>query len=141
MSCFVVDSSIAAKWFLPETHSIHALRLLGAEHELLAPDLIVAELGNVLWKRWLRGDLERESAVSVLADFTRMPLGIVSGVHLCEATAAIAMEYRRSFYDSMYLALAVKSNCRMVTADEKLYNALAETPMARHLLRIDDYHG
>jgi predicted nucleic acid-binding protein len=36
-----------------------------------------------------------------------------------------AIVYRRSVYDSIYLALAVESAGQLFTADEKLVNALA----------------
>ena len=51
MSLFVVDASVAIKWFLPEIHSDAALPLLAHKHLLHAPDLIFSEFGNVLWKR------------------------------------------------------------------------------------------
>ena len=52
MAKVVVDSSVAIKWFLPESLSSHARRLLddyesGSLDLLLAPDLIYAELGNI----------------------------------------------------------------------------------------------
>jgi len=37
----------------------------------------------------------------------------------------IASSFSRSFYDSLYLALAVDRDCPLVTADRRLYNALA----------------
>jgi len=53
----VVDASVAAKWLLPaagEGLLDQANRLVALhvrrELQLLAPDLIEAELGNVLWK-------------------------------------------------------------------------------------------
>ena len=48
MSLFVVDASVAIKWFFPEIHGDAALRLLEGEHRLHAPDLIYSEFGNVL---------------------------------------------------------------------------------------------
>jgi predicted nucleic acid-binding protein len=45
---FVVDASVALKWFLPEVHSDAAARLLREGYRLHAPDLIRAEFGNVL---------------------------------------------------------------------------------------------
>ncbi|MCY7375095.1 MAG: type II toxin-antitoxin system VapC family toxin, partial [Pyrinomonadaceae bacterium] len=38
----------------------------------------------------------------------------------------IAVKYKRSFYDSLYLALSVGENCAFVTADEKFYNAVRQ---------------
>lgn len=39
MSRYVVDASVAVKWFVPEIHTDASLRLLDGNHELLAPDL------------------------------------------------------------------------------------------------------
>ena len=51
----VVDASVVAKWFLPEPHKDNAERLLrdflSETVELMAPDLLVVEVGNLLWKR------------------------------------------------------------------------------------------
>jgi len=138
MTPLVIDASIAVKWFIPETHSINALRLLKADCDLLAPDLIFAEFGNVLWKKWLRNELESEVISPLLADLIRMRLRIVPTVALAEKAADIAITYRRSFYDSIYLALAVAAQGRMVTADEKLCNALRATPLTERLLWIED---
>jgi predicted nucleic acid-binding protein len=138
MTPLVIDASIAVKWFIPEAHSINALRLLDAGCELLAPDLIFAEFGNVLWKKWMRKELEPEVISPILADLTRMRLRIAPTAALADKVADIAITYRRSFYDSIYLALAVSAQGRMVTADEKLCNALRDTPLAERLLWIED---
>ncbi|HVG07663.1 MAG TPA: type II toxin-antitoxin system VapC family toxin, partial [Thermoanaerobaculia bacterium] len=68
MTRIVVDASVAIKWFLPEQHSLQALRLLEGGRELVAPDLIWAEIGNVLWKRWRQGELADENARTILRD-------------------------------------------------------------------------
>ncbi|MEI6205884.1 MAG: type II toxin-antitoxin system VapC family toxin [Desulfuromonadales bacterium] len=136
MTPLVIDASIAVKWFIPESHSINAVRLLNADCELLAPDLIFAEFGNVLWKKWMRKELEPEVISPILADLIRMRLRIVPTEALADKAAAIAITYRRSFYDSIYLALAVTVQGRMVTADEKLCNALRDTSLAERLLWI-----
>ena len=138
MTPLIIDASIAAKWFIPESHSINALRLLDAGCELLAPDLIFAEFGNVLWKKWMRKELESEVISPLLTDLIRMRLRIVPTAALADKAAAIAITYRRSFYDSIYLALAVSAQGRMVTADGKLCNALRNTPLAERLLWIED---
>lgn len=51
----VVDASVVAKWFLPEAYKEKAEQLLreflNDQTDLIAPDLIVSEVGNVMWKR------------------------------------------------------------------------------------------
>jgi len=138
MTPLVIDASIAVKWFIPESHSINALKLLDTGCELLAPDLIFAEFGNVLWKKWMRNELDSEVIFPILADLCRMRLRIAPTTALADKAAAIAITYRRSFYDSIYLALAVTAQGRMVTADEKLCNALRDTPLAERVLWIED---
>ena len=52
----VIDASVAFKWLVEEDDSALAIGLLGHE-DLLAPGLILAEVGNALWKRILRGEM------------------------------------------------------------------------------------
>jgi predicted nucleic acid-binding protein len=135
---YVVDASVSIKWFLPEIHSREALRLLNREFELLAPDLFFAEFGNVLWKKLRAKEVDSGSAAKILTDFIRIPLTIISSETILDVTWAIAEQYQRSFYDSLYLAVAETQECRMVTADKKFYNALKSTPLGKSLLWIED---
>ncbi len=138
MSTLVIDASVAIKWFLPESHSINAIRLLDAGHELAAPDLIFPECGNVLWKKWLRQELEADVIPALLCDLKRMNVTIVPTFTLIDEASRIAVTWRRSFYDSVYLALAVACNGRLVTADEKLCNALRNTSITGQVVFIGD---
>lgn len=45
----VIDASVAAKWYVAEPDSRPALAV-GARGGLIAPDLILAEVANILWK-------------------------------------------------------------------------------------------
>ena len=56
MSLLVVDASVALKWVIPEYGSILALALR-REHRFTAPDLLIADCANVLWKQVRRGFL------------------------------------------------------------------------------------
>ena len=138
MSVLVIDASVVIKWFLPEPYSINAIRLLDAGHELVAPDLIFSECGNVLWKKWLRQELEPDVIPILLRDLFRMNVRIVPTFTLTDEASRIAVTWRRSFYDSTYLALAVACNGRMITADEKLCNALKDTPVAERVIFLGD---
>ena len=133
-----MDASVAAKWLLPEIHSEAAHRLLGGGRKLLAPDLLGAEVGNVLWKRWRRGELTAETVAAMLRDFRRLPLTLFPSDLLFEAAWEIAHALRRSFYDSLYLALAMSYRCPLVTADLKLWNALRGGPKGPLLLWVED---
>jgi predicted nucleic acid-binding protein len=121
-----------------EIHDNYALRLLTGNIALHAPDLIYPEIGNVLWKRWKRGEFDAEDIHALIGDFRALDLIIDRTDKLMNAAWDIARKYDRSFYDSLYIALAIKYECRMVTADLKLFNVLRTTPLKRHILWVED---
>lgn len=138
MSRFVVDASVAVKWLLPEIHSEDAERLLEKGVELSAPDLIRAEVGNIVWKRWRRGEIPLERARFVFQVFQGYPLDILSSETLMDEAWEIAQSLNRSFYDSLYLALAFYQECPMVTADRRLYNAIKGGSSDLPILWVED---
>ena len=137
-TAFVVDASVAVKWFVPEIHSEFALRLLRKGFALQAPELIQAEFGNILWKKCRAGELDGTSAGEILDNLKRSPLVVQPHRAFMKLAWEIALKHRHTFYDSLYLALAMAEKARMVTADRKFYDALAGTPAKRHLLWIED---
>ena len=136
MTRFVVDASVAAKWFFAEEHSSEARRLLSKSHELLAPDLIWSELGNIAWKKVRRSEITPDEAMGVLGDALQTPLVVTDARFLICSALDLALASGRTTYDCMYLALAIGAKCRMATADDRLFNALASTPLAKHLRHV-----
>ncbi|MBC7912151.1 MAG: hypothetical protein H7Y30_16715 [Pyrinomonadaceae bacterium] len=70
MDNLVVDSSVAVKWFVVEPYSTEACRILDAYQNgllsFLAPDLINAEFGNIIWKKHLFQGLAASDAQDIL---------------------------------------------------------------------------
>ena len=77
MSTLVVDASVVSKWFLREEESDAASELLRKNWILYAPDLLVAEIGNVLWKRLEKRELTLEQAELIMARFAAAPIVLV----------------------------------------------------------------
>jgi predicted nucleic acid-binding protein len=134
---FVVDASVAIKWFVPEIHADAARRLLREGMTLLAPDLIWAEVANGLWRKWRDKELAAEAVEGILNDFRRYPLYIHSGELLYDVAWPVAQSSGRTFYDSLYLALAANNGCLLVTADLRFFNAVKDTPWGRHCLWVE----
>ena len=114
----VVDSSVAVKWYLPENGSERAASLLEAAIRLVAPDLLIPEVGNVLWTR------QRE-----------MPVGRDGGSSDCpdDSLSCLSVLVECSVYDSLYLALALSEDCPLVTADARFSNALQESGLEEYI--------
>lgn len=125
----VVDSSVAIKWFLPEPHDDSAKRLLDGYRNgaltLLAPDLIYAEIGNILWKRQRFHGLDDADARQILAEFRGLAITSTPNGLLLEDAYRLAVAHGRTVYDSLYLALSERERCPFVTADERFANAVA----------------
>jgi predicted nucleic acid-binding protein len=136
MKTRVVDASVVAVAFFQEKHADRARRLLVAGGALLAPDLIYAELANVIWKRHACGEIDGGYAGRLLTDVRSLPLEITPCGDLAEAALELALRLGRSVYDCLYLALAVKTRSVMVSADKRLVNALADTPLAKRIAWI-----
>ncbi len=132
MTTFVLDASVAVKWAIPsarEPLTHESLRLLtryvSGEIEFIVPDIFWAEVGNVLWKGARQRRWRQEEAEAVVSDMKARAFGTVSSVVLLQEALGIAFTYDRAVYDCMYVALAVQSRADLITADERLANALA----------------
>ncbi len=133
-----MDAGVAIKWFLPEVQSDEAVRLLRDDYQLFAPDLIFAEFGNVLWKKWRQREIEADVVRRILEDFRRFPLEVRSSDTLLATAWTIAEDLHRTMYDSLYLALAENEGYQLVTADYRFYNSLKDSRLGPMLLRVED---
>ena len=75
----------------------------------------------------------------LLGDFQNLPLLWTSSQDLVEAALELALHTGRTVYDCLYVALAVKANCAMVTADKRLVKSLVDTPLAKHVAWIGNH--
>ena len=138
MTCCVVDASIVVIWFVPEIYSEAAIRFLTRNDELIAPDLVIAEAGNALWKKVIRAEILPSSAKEIIRNLIISPVKLYPSDLMLEIALDISIKHRRSLYDSLYLALAVSRRCPMVTADRRFFNSLKRSSLADHLLWIED---
>ena len=138
MSLFVVDASVAIKWFLPEIYSDAALRLLAHQHTLHAPDLIFSEFGNVLWKRVRKNEISKNEANATLEGLVTLHLQMQPSQLLMPLALEIACGENRTVYDSLYLAAAIALQSSLVTADAKFYRGLSKGPFSAHVVWVED---
>lgn len=137
MSVFVVDASVGAKWWFPEAHREPALRLRDPAHELHAPELFDVEVCSVVCKRIRRREITTADGEQVLALLPGTPVRRHADRDLLRLAFEIANTTRRALYDCIYLALALILEARLVTADERFYQALRRSPLIENLLWVE----
>jgi predicted nucleic acid-binding protein len=138
MTRTIVDASVAAKWFFEEVHTEAAVRLLDSRHRLHAPDLLLAEVDNVVCKRVRRSEITAAEGRKVRTALRQVPLQTYALTSLLNPAFEIAVRTNRSLYDCVYVALAMLLKGRMATADRRLYDALAAGPLSKYMVWVED---
>jgi predicted nucleic acid-binding protein len=112
---------------------------LASKIELLAPDILVLEVANTLWKRTsLLKQLRPEEATSIFHDFLTLPLNLRESIPLASRALQISIEFRHPIYDAVYCALAEENDCEFITADRILVDKLSGSlPFVRLLTTVE----
>jgi predicted nucleic acid-binding protein len=128
----VVDASVAVKWCLPSLREElvpEAVELLASsrrdEVRFLVPDLFWVELANALWKAVRRNEISPSNAASAISFVRDLDITTIPSFDLVPEALHLAIGHGRTAYDSLYVALAMESKAQLITADERLANALA----------------
>jgi predicted nucleic acid-binding protein len=115
----VLDASVALKWFLAEPESGDALAIRSS-NDIIAPDLIIIEVLNGLWKSWRLSRVSQPqvylAAQSLSSHFSRL----VPANELAPRAAEISLALDHPAYDCFYIALAERENVIVITADKRL---------------------
>ena len=119
----VIDASVLVKWFVDETGSDRAARL--RREDLLAPDLILVEVGNALWKLRRRGVLDGADYFDAIEALRAAPVALTAARDLLPPAARLAAEIDHPLYDCLYLALAMREGFPLVTDDQRLVKLAA----------------
>jgi len=122
-AALVIDASVALKWVVDEPGTEEALDLRRG-HALIAPELLVVECANVLWKKVQRRELTGDEAFIGARLLQAADVEIVGTRSLMEKTTRMAVELSHPAYDCLYLALALERHCPFVTADGNLLRKL-----------------
>ena len=132
MTRWVVDASVAIKWCLPshdEEFVPQAVQLLSSYSrglsQFIVPDLFWPELANSLWKAVWKQRIDRPWAEKAYAKVADLEIPTAASFNFVREAMGLALANHRTVYDSLYVALAVQSQSELITADERLANALA----------------
>lgn len=120
----VIDSSVAAKWFLPEPDSDRARALLRGEAQLAAPALVRIEVASSIVRAFRMsriGKAECESYLEVARDFFESGSVFEFRNESLQARAeTIAISLPHALKDCLFIALAEQERAKLLTTDHTL---------------------
>ncbi|HEU5252922.1 MAG TPA: type II toxin-antitoxin system VapC family toxin [Solirubrobacterales bacterium] len=124
----VVDASVFVELFREGEHAeVVDERLHAEEHALWAPHLVDAEIGHALRRAVRRGEMDVEVAGEALWEIDALPIERVEH----DPLVLVAWDLRDnfSFYDALYVALALMLDEPLLTFDSRLARSGVDLPI------------
>lgn len=133
---YVLDASVALKMVLNEPDSSLALALRqeyrNQIHELIAPDILPAEMGHALTRAERRGIIKQGESERLVLDFLTACPELFPYGDFYDRALDLSSALRIGFYDCLYVALGEREGCPVVTADDRLLNTFTRYTVPLH---------
>lgn len=134
---FVIDASVAAKWFVEEVHRAAALDILRQDVLLHAPDWVVSEVARVLFRKWDAREIGAQQARLALDALPQYFDRMHRASDLIPRAFDLALELPHGIHDCLYLACAESVQGTLVTADTGFVRSARRTPYAGYVRPLD----
>lgn len=121
----IVDSSAAVEFLIGSPAGTEIMRAFRDVDSLHAPDLLVSEALSAIRSLANRKEIEVEAAEAMLTDLGRLPITLWPSLPLIHR--AWSHRHQVSAYDAMFVALAEVLNGSLITCDQRLFSAVAQT--------------
>ncbi len=138
MNDFVIDASVAIKWFIWEKGTVRAHEVLNELTFFYVPDLFLMEIDSVLSKKVRIRDLSIKEAPRKKNQFRKLPYKLIDYKEIEEFAFRLATEFSITLYDAAYLATAIDFDAILHTADLRLSNGMSTTPFAEYVKYIGE---
>ncbi len=151
---FVIDASIAVALIVDEPDSAQVRRLAIRASGLIAPDFLLVEMANALWKFARRPDPVKEAAraerklpshddrvqaakdaLAALVDSHK--IDFVDCEKLAVGALELAIDLGHPVYDCVYLSLALAEGVPMVTADRRFLERVRGSNYGDSVIGLD----
>ncbi|MDP6629920.1 MAG: type II toxin-antitoxin system VapC family toxin [Kiritimatiellia bacterium] len=124
----VIDTSALLRLYIPDGPIPDGLEAFMraveyGENVAIAPELMLAEAGNVVSKKHRQGVLSAEEMNELVGLISRMPVRYISHRKLIVPAVDLAVDSGLTVYDALFLVLARQKSARLFTADMRLQKA------------------
>lgn len=125
MKTIVLDTSALMRLFIPDGEIPEGLEqlILEAEKdevEILAPNLIIIESAQVIFKKCNQELLTKDEANSLFGDIQSLPIRLYEPHEFISSALELALVQNISVYDALFLSMAKYYSATLVTVDNKL---------------------
>lgn len=134
----VIDASVALKWVIIEDHHQEARRLVSLAPRFMAPDIMLAEVANVLRKKVRRNEIEASQAQVAIDGIRKVVPTFEHSDRIAKRMLELAIELDHHAYDCAYLALGERVEGIFVTADRSLVDKLRHSAVQIDVCLLDD---
>ena len=131
---YVLDSNVGLKWVFQETDSDRARRLrddyINSAIDLIAPDVFPVEVTHAVTRAERANRITPSEGAQYITAMLALLPAIYSSLTLIPRAYELSSRYRVGVYDCLYVALAEREQCELITADERLVSSIgAKIPM------------
>lgn len=119
----VIDANVAVAWVVDRPYSAAAITLVDDGWKLLAPDILMYEVGSAL-SYYVKTDVISAKRAIEAYRLIIPAIELVSEPTLAFEALEMSINTRHPIYDCLYLALASRRGLVVISADRKL-NAVA----------------
>lgn len=125
---FTIDTSALVRLYIPDGPVPEGLEIAMQNSErgndsMIAPELILAECGQVLHKKRAQKILTNEELNILLSSVLDLPIRLFAHNDLLRPACDLAAEFGLTVYDGLFLALAKHHSAPLFTADDGLRRA------------------
>jgi predicted nucleic acid-binding protein len=128
----VIDASVVLKWVFDDEEEVDAAVNLLKDYEasaliLHAPKLLGYEVSNALWAAVRQQRLTEQEAEEALDAIRAVSFAWHHLTTIWTTSMELALRHERTFYDSVYMALAQHLRVPLFTGDRRLYHAVSDS--------------
>jgi predicted nucleic acid-binding protein len=135
----LIGSCVCVKWVVHEQHSEKAIDLLESDFDLIAPDIVLIEAANALWKNVRRGLLTAEQAQARLADLPGFFNRLLPSSDFVGEALTLGLATQLPIYDCVYVVASRRTGAKLITADTKLVAKLTDTSDGPNVIHLTDW--
>jgi predicted nucleic acid-binding protein len=137
----VIDANIAAKWYLPESDSALAEKLFELDAEFHAPTFLQTEFASIFWKHSVALTTSIDVWRIAQAQLKKAIPNWHSDVQLHDHALDLAIAHKHHIFNCIYLALAIKIDGIVITADKQFLARFGKSIHAKRVIALNDCVG